>query len=67
MTTESITDGNMISVGPVNLLGDFVVHGEGDLELIRLHADGSVTGEIENAGEAGRVFIDYIRAHWGGR
>lgn len=58
---------NWLSVSEKEGLGDFVMMGKNSIELIRLHADGSVTGEVENASEAGRVFMSYVRANWGGR
>lgn len=39
--------------------GDLIV---GD-RLIVIHPDGTVTGEVEHASEAGRVFIDAVRHH----
>lgn len=58
---------NWLSVSEKEALGDFVMMGKNGIELIRLHGDGTVTGEVENASEAGRVFMSYVRANWGGR
>jgi hypothetical protein len=33
--------------------------------LLTIHPDGTVTGEIENASEAARVFVDHIRKYIG--
>lgn len=35
-------------------------------ELLSIHRDGTVTGSVENASEAGRLFVDYLRDHYAG-
>lgn len=39
-----------------------IIRQKGDQkELLRINSDGTVIGEVENASEAGRVFVDAIR------
>lgn len=40
-----------------------VVSAAGGKELLRIEPDGTITGEIENASEAGRVFVESIRGY----
>ena len=39
----------------------FIISGDGGRPLLTIHPDGTVTGEIEDASEAARVFVDYVR------
>lgn len=39
----------------------FIISGDGGRPLLTIHPDGAVTSEIEDASEAARVFVDYVR------
>lgn len=46
-----------------SLASSFVLQGK-DGPLLTIHSDGRVEGSVENASEAGRVFVEFVRANW---
>ena len=42
---------------------DISIIGEEGRELLTVHRDGTVTGSVEDASEAGRLFVEAVRRH----
>jgi hypothetical protein len=49
-----------IVIGQHHPVGDIVI---GEPPLITIHPDGSVDGRVEDAGEAGRALVEWVRGH----
>lgn len=52
-----------VSIGRSEPSVKFVLLGADNRELIAFHRDGSVTGSVEDASEAGARFVEYLRAN----
>jgi hypothetical protein len=49
-----------VAIGQHHPVGDIVI---GEPPLLTIHPDGSVDGRVEDASEAGRALVEWVRGH----
>lgn len=58
---DPVLNASLISA---NLAAQAIVLADNGRTLLKLHRDGTVEGSVEDASEAGRVFVESVRRHW---
>lgn len=57
------SESGFIAVDPIECAPTFAIHAEDGRELLVIQQDGTVTGAVEDATEAGARFVEYLRTH----